>query len=69
MIEQNTLNSVIVPKFEVIDKWHRTEYQHRGSPHIHGLLWLKDAPDVSNLDNADEDQYFQTILWKYYFYQ
>lgn len=32
------INSVIVPKFEVIDKWHRTEYHHRGSPHIHGLL-------------------------------
>ena len=28
------------------DYWLRFEWQHRGSPHVHGLAWLADAPDV-----------------------
>ena len=31
------------------DYWLRFEYQHRGSPHIHGIAWLQDAPDVQNV--------------------
>ena len=27
----------------------RFEWQHRGSPHVHGLAWLPNAPDVENL--------------------
>ncbi|XP_063392313.1 uncharacterized protein LOC134677816 [Cydia fagiglandana] len=30
------IKSVIIPKFNVRDFWYRTEFQHRGSPHIHG---------------------------------
>ena len=30
----------------VTDYWFRFEWQHRGSPHVHGLAWLHDAPDV-----------------------
>ena len=33
----------------VIDYWFRFEWQHRGSPHIHGLAWLPDAPDVQRM--------------------
>ena len=30
------------------------EWQHRGSPHVHGLTWLPDAPDVQQvLSNSD----------------
>jgi len=28
------------------DYWFSFEWQHRGSPHIHGLAWLNNAPDV-----------------------
>ena len=28
------------------DYWLRFEWQHRGSPHVHGLAWLPDTPDV-----------------------
>ena len=28
------------------DYWMRFEYQHRGSPHVHGVAWLEDAPDI-----------------------
>ena len=27
----------------------RFEWQHRGSPHVHGLAWLPDAPNVKQL--------------------
>jgi len=29
------------------DWYFRVEYQHRGSPHVHGLLWLANAPNVT----------------------
>ncbi len=28
------------------DYWFRFEWQHHGSPHVHGLAWFQDAPDV-----------------------
>jgi hypothetical protein len=28
----------------IIDSFARIEFQHRGSPHVHGLYWLKNAP-------------------------
>ena len=30
------------------DYWARIEYQHRGSPHVHGMGWIKDSPDVED---------------------
>ena len=38
------------------DYWLRFEYQHRGSPHVHSVAWLEDAPDVEKvLSSAVED--------------
>lgn len=34
--------------------WYRTEFQHRDSPHIHGVLWIDGAPDVRTLNIMDE---------------
>ena len=31
------------------DYWLRFEYQHRGSPHVHGVAWLEDAPNVEKV--------------------
>jgi PIF1-like helicase len=28
----------------------RVEYQHRGSPHVHGLVWMPDAVDIAAVD-------------------
>ena len=28
------------------------EYQHRGSPHVHGVAWLEDAPDITFIDKT-----------------
>ena len=30
------------------DYWLRFEWQHRGSPHVHGLAWLQGAPDIES---------------------
>lgn len=54
--------------FPVEDFWYRFEWQHRGSPHIHGLLLLDDAPDCSDVDSIDEDSrttivdYFDSLV-------
>ena len=34
------------PIGEVIDHFWRIEFQLRGSPHVHSLWWIKDAPDL-----------------------
>ena len=31
------------------DYWMRFEWQHRGSPHVHGVAWLQGAPDVQTV--------------------
>ena len=31
------------------DVWLHFEWQHRGSPHVHCLAWLPDAPDVEDV--------------------
>lgn len=37
------------------DFWLRFEWQHRGSPHVHGLAWLRNAPNVQNtIEQGDE---------------
>ena len=36
------------------DYWMRFEWQHRGSPHVHGLTWLPNAPDVQASLDSDE---------------
>ena len=35
------------------DYWLRLEYQHRGSPHVHGVAWLQGAPDVEKVLSSD----------------
>ena len=37
------------------DYWMRFEWQHRGSPHVHGLTWLPNAPDVEMLLSSSND--------------
>ena len=46
------------------DYWLRFEYQHRGSPHIHGVAWLRDSPDVESVLQANNTS-MQAELIKY----
>lgn len=40
-----------------------SEWQHRGSPHVHGLLWLTHAPDCTNLNSLSEQERVQIIRY------
>jgi ATP-dependent DNA helicase PIF1 len=48
-------DEVVEPQLDVVDHWWRFEWQHRGSSHIHGFLWLRNAPSVEGL-KLDDDQ-------------
>ena len=44
--------SVVAPLHKIIDnRYYRVEYQQRGSPHIHMMLWLEGFPIFA----VDED--------------
>ena len=49
----NFIKSSCHPIGEVVDFFYRVEFQQRGSPHIHGLFWIKNAPEYGK--NCDED--------------
>ena len=38
------------PIGEVVDFFWRVEFQQRGSPHVHSLWWVKDAPNLQTVD-------------------
>ena len=46
----------------VTDYWLRFEWQHRGSPHVHGLAWLPDAPDVQRWHQGHQWQTGSKLL-------
>jgi ATP-dependent DNA helicase PIF1 len=46
---------VICRMFKVTDHWWRFEWQHRGSSHIHGFLWIEDAPNIEQLKLDDPE--------------
>ncbi|KAK3907153.1 ATP-dependent DNA helicase [Frankliniella fusca] len=53
-------------QFDVTDIWYRYEFQHRGSIHLHGLAWLKDAPSIKDSMTPDEEKtvinYFDKLI-------
>lgn len=65
---ESFIKNVLFRKFRVKDFWYRIEFQHRGSPHIHGFVWLEDAPPVDNLENMNDSEianiihYFDALI-------
>ncbi|KAE8287245.1 hypothetical protein D5F01_LYC15214 [Larimichthys crocea] len=47
----NLILSPAQPIGEVEDYFYRVEFQARGSPHIHLLVWIKDAPEFGDLQD------------------
>uniref|UniRef100_A0A8C4HPS9 ATP-dependent DNA helicase n=1 Tax=Dicentrarchus labrax TaxID=13489 RepID=A0A8C4HPS9_DICLA len=47
------IRSPAQPIGEVEDYFYRVEFQARGSPHIHLLVWIKDAPEFGDQDDAE----------------
>ena len=55
------------PIGEVVDYFWRVEFQLRGSPHVHSLWWVKDAPDLQTVEGLRAvpsfiDQYITTKI-------
>ncbi|CAG9807951.1 unnamed protein product [Chironomus riparius] len=44
-------------KYKILQHYYRIEFQHRGSPHVHMILWLNDAPTF----DADKPHLFHHI--------
>ncbi len=57
----NVLKSPHFPLGKVQDMFLRVEFQQRGSPHIHMMVWLKDAPKYE-LGNEKEIQDFVLLM-------
>lgn len=49
----DVLQSSCHPIGGMVDHFYRVEFQHRGSPHIHMLAWIKDAPQYGNASNEE----------------
>ena len=52
---QKFIDAFYVCVLGVTDYWMRFQWQHRGSPHVHGLAWLPDTPDVEEILASSED--------------
>ena len=50
------------PFGEVVDFFYRVEFQKRGSPHIHGFLWVKGAPNVRTATETDMCDYVDSCM-------
>ena len=49
---------------EVTDHWFRIEFQNRGSPHAHGMIWIKDVKPLDAYEIGDlNDQIKETLLY------
>lgn len=53
------------PLGPVADLWWRTEFQRRGSAHVHFFVWCEDAPDAATPEGAEQlpdyiDQHIST---------
>lgn len=45
----------------IIDSYIRVEFQHRGSPHVHCLLWIRNAPKYNSEDPQSKEQCIEFI--------
>lgn len=58
----NFLLSNIAPLGSISDWFYRVEYQQRGSPHIHMLIWITDAPIFRTDDDEKVISYIDRII-------
>lgn len=53
LLIRDVLKSSVMPIGEIADYFYRIEFQQRGSPHIHGLFWVKDAQPYVKSPNEE----------------
>ena len=61
------LKSSAKPISEIVDYFWRVGFQLRGSPHVHSLWWVKDAPDLQTVEGMRAvpdfiDQHISTMI-------
>lgn len=49
----NVMKSKMNPIGEIVDFFYRVEFQQRGSPHVHMLIWIKDAPEYNGTNHEE----------------
>jgi hypothetical protein len=59
---QKFLLSSAAPLGKIADCFYRVEYQQRGSPHIHMLLWLENAPTFGEDSDCDVVSFIDMII-------
>jgi len=47
-------SSEIFRELRLVHYYWRIEFQHRGSPHSHGMYWFSGATKLEGPDNAEE---------------
>ncbi|KAK3921567.1 LOW QUALITY PROTEIN: putative LRR receptor-like serine/threonine-protein kinase [Frankliniella fusca] len=55
------ITEVLVPFLKVLEYWFRFEWQMRGVGHVHGVLWVHDAPKIVNFETISETEKVQVI--------
>lgn len=58
MFLQNNLNQI----GSLQDYFYRIEFQQRGSPHVHMLVWIEDAPSTQHSTLEDIARKYVPIL-------
>lgn len=56
------IKSPAAPLGHIADFFYRVEYQQRGSPHIHMLLWVADAPLYNESSDEDVIAYIDKVI-------
>ena len=59
---KHILKSPHSPFGKLINFFYRIEFQHRGSPHIHGLFWIQNAPHYEQNTDSEIIQYVDKII-------
>ena len=59
---QNFLLSTEAPLGKIADWFYRVEYQRRGSPYIHMLIWLENAPTFGEDFDGDVVSFIDKII-------
>jgi len=62
-IFSNLINAKQTPLFGPVDDYFwRIEYQSRGAPHVHCVLWIKDAPVLGQNTPEEVKQYINKVI-------
>lgn len=58
----SSLQSSHCPVGKIADFFYRIEFQHRGSPHVHMLIWIDNAPNLSNDSYSDIENFIDKYI-------